>query len=88
MENGSEMVTKSMFREGIDELARLVGKGFEAVGKSVDTMATKEELWAVERNLERKIDDVDMHLSAYATQWNREFEVHETQLRALEKRPH
>lgn len=58
-------------------------------------MATKDELRAVESRLSyaiERIEQVDTHLSAYATQWSREFEDlddrvegHEGRLRFLEK---
>ncbi len=58
-----------------------------------EEMATKDELRAVDGRLSYAIGQVDAHLSAYATQWNREFEglhdrveEHDGRLRLLEKR--
>ena len=58
-----------------------------------EEMATKDELRALEGRLSYAIGQVDAHLSAYATQWNRDFEglndrvdEHEGRLRFLEKR--
>ena len=73
----------------IEELAGLINKSFIDLEKRV---ATKDDLRALDVRLTRAIDDVDMHLSAYATQWNRDFEnlhgwveVHEGRLKVLER---
>lgn len=69
----------------VDRLAYLINKSFIDIEKR---MATKEDL----RVLERKVDNIDMHLSAYVTQWNKEFESlrewteeHEGRLKVLER---
>ncbi len=56
MENGNEMVTKSMFLEGMDHLACLVNKGFVDIEKR---MATKDELGSLKEDLHALTERVE-----------------------------
>lgn len=62
------MAEEKILKE-IDKLAGMVARGFEetATKKELEQLATKEELREVEKNLSRRIDDLDTHLSAYVS---------------------
>ena len=70
----TEIVT-AVVTEQIDSLARLVNKGFMDMEYRLDKRIS---------DLEQKVDSLDMHLSAYATQWSRDFDNCENRLRVLE----
>jgi methyl-accepting chemotaxis protein len=70
----------------IEKLALATHNEFMEVRKEMADMAkgmaTKEDFRAVERT----VGDLDAHLSAYATQWSREFDGHEERIVALGRR--
>jgi hypothetical protein len=77
----------------VDGLAGLINKSFIDLEGRMAIMATKDDLRALDVRLTRAIDDLDMHFSAYATRWDRDFEnlhgwveEHEGRLKVLERK--
>ena len=96
IENLAEIVQKG-FKESdirtdkkIDDLAAIVNRGFECVGKEMteirNTMATKEDLHEVQDILSNAIKDLEMRMSAYMSFNKEELDRLKSWMQTIEER--
>lgn len=60
----------------LEDLARMVERGFEATASKQDltALASKQDLADLEKRIQHQIDGIDLKISAYASRWTEDFE--------------